>query len=269
MELITSEALQTLESYKSYIMNYNLPLLGFNSSQKILKGFKEKKYTTGILYLQPADSVSRKTLCPFATVADCKDDCLGKKSGRLAMNKSQLAMTRRTIQYLTDPDGFKERLRAEILKNKKDNYCIRLNGTSDIDWSDLISSLPDVQFYDYSKVLKRVERNKLNNYHLTYSASFVSNKMVNETKKAFNLGLNIALPLNTKEAKGEFKRPTSITINGERRKLNNFDTTDLRFLDENGSIGTLLRKGSSIKQRLSEMTRPSFFGNINTLGLLA
>ena len=253
MELITSEALQTLESYKSYIMNYNLPLLGFNSSQKILKGFKEKKYTTGILYLQPADSVSRKTLCPFATVADCKDDCLGKKSGRLAMNKSQLAMTRRTIQYLTDPDGFKERLRAEIL----------------IDWSDLISSLPDVQFYDYSKVLKRVERNKLNNYHLTYSASFVSNKMVNETKKAFNLGLNIALPLNTKEAKGEFKRPASIIINGERRKLNNFDTTDLRFLDENGSIGTLLRKGSSIKQRLSEMTRPSFFGNINTLGLLA
>ena len=185
------------------------------------------------------------------------------------MNQSQLAMTRRTIQYLTDPDGFKERLRAEILKNKKDNYCIRLNGTSDIDWSDLISSLPDVQFYDYSKVLKRVERNKLNNYHLTYSASFVSNKMVNETKKAFNLGLNIALPLNTKEAKGEFKRPASIIINGERRKLNNFDTTDLRFLEENGSIGTLLRKGSSIKQRLSEMTRPSFFGNINTLGLLA
>ena len=269
MELITSEALQTLESYKSYIMNYNLPLLGFNSSQKILKGFKEKKYTTGILYLQPADSVSRKTLCPFATVADCKDDCLGKKSGRLAMNKSQLAMTRRTIQYLTDPDAFKERLRAEILKNKKDNYCIRLNGTSDIDWSDLISSLPDVQFYDYSKILKRVERNKLNNYHLTYSASFVSNKMVNETKKAFNLGLNIALPLNTKEAKGEFKRPASIIINGERRKLNNFVTTALRFLDENGSIGTLLRKGSSIKQRLSEMTRPSFFGNINTLGLLA
>ena len=176
MELITSEALQTLESYKSYIMNYNLPLLGFNSSQKILKGFKEKDYITGILYLQPANAVSTKTLCPYADVAGCKNDCLGKKSGRLAMNQSQLAMTRRTLQYVLDPDGFKDRLRSEIIKNEKDNYCIRLNGTSDIDWTDLIESLPNIQFYDYSKVLHRVQRNTLSNYHLTFSGSFLNNK---------------------------------------------------------------------------------------------
>ena len=60
----------------------------------------------------------------------------------------------------------------EIIKNEKDNYCIRLNGTSDIDWSDLIGSLPNIQFYDYSKVLKRIKKNTLDNYHLTYSASF-------------------------------------------------------------------------------------------------
>ena len=91
----------------------------------------------------------------MAELSGCKDPCL-KSSGRLGMNNAQLAMARRTVQYLQDPDGFKDRLRTEILKNEKDKYCIRLNGTSDIDWSDLIGSLPNIQFYDYSKVLKRL-----------------------------------------------------------------------------------------------------------------
>lgn len=267
--IISSESLELLRSNKSFFMSTSRPLLGFNSSQKILKGFKEKNYTTGILYLQPADAVSTKTLCPYADVAGCKDDCLGKKSGRLAMNQSQLAMTRRTLQYVLDPDGFKDRLRSEIIKNEKDNYCIRLNGTSDIDWTDLIESLPNIQFYDYSKILHRVQRNTLSNYHLTFSGSFLNSKVIKQTKTAIADGLNVALPLNTKETKGEFKRPVTIIANGKRRKLYNFDTTDLRFLDKKGSIGTLLRKGSSIKQRLAEMDQPSFFGNPFTLVQLA
>ena len=248
--LITSESLEILRSNKTFYMSTKRPLLGFNSSYKISKGLKKYNYTTGILYLQPSDAV-------------------GKKSGRLAMLTSQRAMTRRTLQYVLDPDGFKDRLRTEIVKNETDKYCIRLNGTSDIDFSDLISSLPNIQFYDYTKVFHRVERNTLTNYHLTYSASFKTPKLINKTKEAAVKGFNIALPLNTKGAKGDFQIPTEVIINNNLVKLSDFDTTDLRFLDKAGSIGTLTRKGSNIKQRLSEMSDPSFFANLNTLTLLA
>ena len=267
--LITSESLELLRSNKTFYMSIKRPLLGFNSSYKISKGLKKYNYTTGILYLQPSDAVSKKTLCPHAKPAGCEEPCLGKKSGRLVMLTSQKAMTRRTLQYVLDPDGFKDRLRAEIIKNETDKYSIRLNGTSDIDFSDLISSLPNIQFYDYTKVFHRVERNTLDNYHLTYSASFKTPKLINKTKEAALKGFNIALPLNTKGAKGDFPIPTEVIINNNLVKLNDFDTTDLRFLDKDGSIGTLTRKGSNIKQRLNEMSSPSFFANLNTLTLLA
>ena len=185
------------------------------------------------------------------------------------MSQSQRAMTRRSIQYVFDPDGFKERLRHEIIKNERDNYCIRLNGTSDLDWSDLIASLPNVQFYDYTKVFKRLERNTLPNYHLTFSASFKSENTIQQTKEAVKRKYNVAIPLNTKECKGEFKRPTALVINSKKESVQNFDITDLRFLDKPSSIGTLTRKGSNIKQRLGEMHQPSFFGNPSTLALLA
>ena len=181
------------------------------------------------------------------------------------MNQSQLAMTRRTVQYLKDPDGFKDRLRTEILKNETNNYCIRLNGTSDVDWSDLIVSLPNVQFYDYTKILTRVKKNKLSNYHLTYSASFNNTKCINNFIKAVKLGLNTVISFNTKEAKGEFTIPKSIIVRGSKIKLSSFDDTDLRFLDTDGAVGSLKRKGSQKKTRLGELGKFNFFADPITI----
>lgn len=237
-------------------------LLTFKST-KILKGEK-LGYKTGVMYFKPADSVAPKTLCPFAKRAGCYDICL-QDSGHLGMSSGQLAMTRRTLQYLADPDGFKERLRAEILKHQTDNYAIRLNGTSDIDWSDVISSLPDIRFYDYTKILKRIDRNSLGNYHLTYSGSF---KMLKKTREAIKSGYNVALAFNSKEAKGDFKIPDSITIDTKVIPLVSFDETDLRFLDAPGSVGYLTRKGSNLEQRQSEIGTKNFFGDLITLKLL-
>jgi len=260
-------ALKSIKPIEDYIYNYNLPLLGFNSSTKILKGLK-KDYTTGILYLQPADLVAKKTLCSYADVAGCKVPCL-RTSGRLGMSRAQKAMTRKTVQYLKDPDGFKDRLRAEILRRETDNYCIRLNGTSDIDWSDLVQSLPNIQFYDYSKVLHRVARNTLSNYHLTFSASLNSVKTIQQLKTATELGLNIAISFNTKECKGEFKIPDTIQLFGKTVKLADFDETDLRFLDQDGAIGKLTRKGSTKLERLKNQGSFNFFADPNNLQLVA
>ena len=256
------------KDFKDYLYNNKYNLLGFNNSYKIFKGYKELEYTTGILYLQPSDHVAAKTLCPMAELSGCKDPCL-RVSGRLGMNNAQLAMARRTVQYLQDPDGFKDRLRTEILKNEKDKYCIRLNGTSDIDWSDLIGSLPNIQFYDYSKVLKRVIKNNLPNYHLTYSASFNNLQSIEFTKRAVSLGINTAIALNTKECKGEFKRPDKLIIDGVTHSLINMDKHDLRFKDPDGSIGTLTRKGSNKIQRSIDMTPYNFFANPASLKLVA
>jgi hypothetical protein len=267
--LITKDSLKIFKDNKEYLLNDSIKLLGFNNSSKIFKGFKEYDFTTGILYLQPSTYIAKKTLCPMSIVAGCKDPCL-KGSGRLGMTRAQLAMTRRTIQYLKDPDSFKERIRQEIIKGEKNNYCIRLNGTSDIDWSDLIESLPNIQFYDYSKVLKRVIKNQIPNYHLTYSASFNNTMSINFIKEAVKSGVNTAIALNTKETEGEFKRPDCLTIGGVVHNLISMDRHDLRFLDPKGSIGTLVRKGSNKIQRgLDMMTLYNFFATPKLLERLA
>ena len=262
---ITTKALKIYKLNKPY-MDKDLPLLGFNSSTKIAKGEK-LNYKTGILYLKPSDSVSIKTICSHAKKAGCEDDCL-EASGRLAMANGQLAMYRRTIALLRDPEAFERHLIEEIEKNKTDKYAIRLNGTSDLDWSRVIKALPDVQFYDYSKNLKRVMDNKLPNYHLTYSASFNNLRCIKDTIKAIQLGFNTAIAFNTKEAKGEFKIPEYIKVSGIDVPLISFDDTDLRFLDPPCAVGSLTRKGSNKEQRASALGSLNFFADLNSINLL-
>jgi hypothetical protein len=247
-------------------MDKSLPLLGFNSSTKTAKGEK-LNYKTGILYLKPASSVSIKTLCSHAKKSGCEDICL-EDSGRLGMINGQLAMYRRTIAFLKDRKAFERQLINEIEKNATDKYAIRLNGTSDLDWSRVIEALPDIQFYDYSKNLKRCFLNTLPNYHLTYSGSFNGIRAIKDTKKALALRLNTALAFNTKECKGEFKIPETVLVGGEQRPIISFDDTDLRFLDPDHAIGSLTRKGSSREQRASELGSLNFFADLHSIKLL-
>ena len=263
--LLTTKAMKIYKRHKIY-MERDLPLLGFNSSTKIAKG-KKLDYKTGVLYLKPANSVSIKTICSHAKKAGCDEDCL-EASGRLGMQNGQLAMYRRTIALLRDSEAFERQLIEEIEKNKTDKYAIRLNGTSDLDWSRVIKALPDVQFYDYTKNLKRVMENDLPNYHLTYSASFNSLRCIKDTIKAIQLGFNTAIAFNTKEAKGEFRIPEYLKVTGIDVPLISFDDTDLRFLDPPSAVGSLTRKGSTKEQRASALGSLNFFADLNSINLL-
>jgi hypothetical protein len=57
-------------------------------------------------------------------------------------------------------------------------FAVRLNGTSDLPWfkykvdggGSLMDLHPDVQFYDYTKVLNYLDHDK-KNYHVTFSDS--------------------------------------------------------------------------------------------------
>lgn len=263
---LTTTAKKWANNNWHYLSQTNTPLINVNSSAKIVKGKKLNIYT-GILYLKPADSVATKTICPAAGMAGCKAGCL-ESSGQLGMKTGDNAKIKRTICYLLEPERFEIELRREIDKHYKkydDALTIRLNGTSDIDFSDLIASMPYIQFYDYTKIYYRIKNNHLSNYDLTYSGSANNDLVIKHTARAIRDGKRVVIAMNTAETKGEWKRPQSI---GDI-PLIDMDETDVRFKDAANAIGTLKRKGSNKAERKADSTKNGFFFNESTFNQLA
>ena len=249
-----------------YLTQTDTPLINVNSSTKIEKGQKIN-VNTGILYLKPADQVTTKTICAAADLMGCKKGCL-IDSGQLGKKAGSNAATKRTILLALEPETFKKHLRIEILKHQLeygDTLAIRLNGTSDIDFSDLIESMPDQLFYDYTKIYSRVLKNNLANYDLTFSGSANNAKSLQITARAIKAGKRTVLAINTAETKGEYKLPEKLGL----IPVVNFDETDARFKDRKNAIGVLKRKGSNKVQRAQDETKSGFFFNQSTLGNLA
>jgi hypothetical protein len=206
------------------------------ANYKTVKGEK-LGYLTGILYLAPA-KISGYEVCP-ARSAGCTTACL-YTAGMGAFSTVQQARIKKTKQFFEDRDNFLMQLRKDITalvrKAKKTNMtpAIRLNGTSDIEWVrfGIMEEFPDVQFYDYTKVLNRLKQPIPKNYHITFSRS-ESNQADVET--ALNLGFNVAAVFN-KLPETYLGRPV---ING--------DETDVRFADAKGVIVGLTAKGKGKK----------------------
>lgn len=263
---LTDTAKRWVNQNWQYLSKINTPLINVNSSAKIVKGKKLNVYT-GILYLKPADSVSRQTICPAAALAGCKAGCL-ESSGQLGMKTGDNAKIKRTICYLLEPERFNSELKQEITRHYKKHgeaLTIRLNGTSDIDFNALISSMPAIQFYDYTKIYYRVKNNHLKNYDLTYSGSANNDLVIKHTARAIKDGKRVVIAMNTAETKGEWKRPLSI---GDI-PLIDMDETDVRFKDAANAIGTLKRKGSNKAERKADSTKHGFFFNESTFNQLA
>lgn len=216
-------------------------LLGTGNA-KTTKGEK-KGWTTYVMYLSPHKQNSMgKNLCAKASKG-CSEACLFT-AGRGAMKKIQDARRKKTEYFLTSKKDFMQDLVKEITKisnrhyKNNSDFCIRLNGTSDIpfehikvaDGKNIFEYFPNVQFYDYTKDPRRLTKNKHSNYHLTFSRA-----EDNEDKavSALMLGYNVAIVFNEvpKEYLG-FK-----VVNG--------DEDDLRFLDPNNVIVGLKAKGKA------------------------
>ncbi len=231
----------------------NKPMRFFGSSLKVEKG--ADKFDTYIMYLQPADKVAIKTLCTFADKAGCKKPCL-ISSGQLGMSTGQSAATKRTILMLLRPQSFESAILSEIDKAERKAVktglpaLFRLNGTSDIDFSNIMKQRPNSLFYDYTKEISRVRKNTLKNYDLTFSGSMFSVQSKAALRKAVSANYRIAMAFNTKGLKDD-----DLQL---RYDLKSFDTTDLRHLDDN-VIGTLKRKGSNKQERSLENTKADSF----------
>ena len=213
---------------------------------KVMKGMSQG-YMTYILHLAPANLSGYET-CPKRT-AGCTAACLNT-AGRGGMfkpggtNTIQEARKRKTRMFFEQREVFIETLKNDIRKAIKQSEkkglipVFRLNGTSDIPFEKygIFEEFPEVQFYDYTKILGRKVKN-IPNYHLTFSAADGNDA---DVEKAIAQGMNVATVFGLKKT-----QPMPETFNG--RPVFNGDDSDLRFLDPKGVIVGLYAKGRAKK----------------------
>jgi hypothetical protein len=225
---------------------------------KILKGMSQG-YNTYILHLAPAN-VSGYETCPKRT-AGCTAACLNT-AGRGGMfkrgestNVIQEARKRKTRMFFENRVEFMALLVKDIelaiKQSAKKNLIpvFRLNGTSDLSFEkyevvrngqlfrNVFAAFPEVQFYDYTKVLGRKVKD-IPNYHLTFSAADGNDSDVFKAMTLF--GMNVAVVFGIKKTE-----PMPEDYKGV--PVFNGDDSDLRFLDPKGVVVGLYAKGKAKK----------------------
>lgn len=227
-----------------------MKLLSVNRDAKTIKGNKFG-VLTGILYLAP-HNISGYQVCPKASEG-CKIACL-YTAGYGIYTKVQNGRIKRTLRFFQERELFLadivsdiERLITAATRNKQ-KPAVRLNGTSDIAWekfkvirdgqthANIFTAFPEVQFYDYTKILGRKSALSHKNYHLTFS---LSESNTTEAKKALAAGFNVAVVFNVnkKESKPSHWNGYPV-IDG--------DESDIRFTDKRGGhIVALTAKGKA------------------------
>lgn len=226
-------------------------LLSISSDAKTSKGEK-LGFLTGILYLAPYKTISIYNTCSMAELAGCSIACL-YTAGRGIYNSVQTGRINKTEWYYQDRQGFMLQLIKNIksLINKAYKLglipLIRLNGTSDIKWenigfqyqgkqyNNIMELFPDIQFYDYTKIINR--DNLPANYDLTFSYSGKS-EFIKYVNKAINNKMRIAVV---------FKDKNNLPNEFMGLSVVNGDNTDIRHLDPQNVIVALYAKGKAKK----------------------
>ena len=175
-------------------------LSALNSNPKAAKAEAKLGISTAILHLAPAN-MSGFEVCQGRSPG-CTAACLHFAGSPVYQDRKNTARIKRTQYFFRHKDRFLTSVRREIqthVKRSEKNGLIpavRLNGTSDIPWervrSDfgtLIDAFPDVQFYDYTSVVRRLTSSLPPNYHLTFS---VKEDNLDDALTVAKLGFNLA-----------------------------------------------------------------------------
>ena len=226
-------------------------LLGIDTNAKTIKG-EQYGIKTAILYLMPAEQGGTQ-LCPMAKTAGCEKACLFT-AGRGAMNSVMLSRLRKTLYFNQYRDQFMLQLQNELIreraKAKRKGYklIVRLNGTSDIRWenepighayANIMQALPDIQFYDYTKIANR--KGVPANYDLTFSYSGVEAYQPFVAKAVAN-GDRIAVVFRDRAI------VNAMLANGDTflgLPVVDGDNSDVRHLDPKGAVVALYAKGKA------------------------
>lgn len=225
-------------------------LLTVENDAKTRKGAKNG-VLTGVLYLAPHD-VSGFQVCPKASEG-CKAACLFT-AGRGRYENVHQGRVNRTRWFFEDRDTFMATIVKDIQRLVKRaaklgmTPAVRLNGTSDIAWEkircvvdgveyrNLMTAFPTLQFYDYTKIVGRTAALALDNYHLTFSLAEDNDA---DALTALDQGYNVAvvMDLRRSEAKPQTWAGYPV-IDG--------DIDDVRFFDpDGGHIVALHAKGAA------------------------
>lgn len=224
-----------------------LSYLGSTVSNTKMRKSKKSNYDSYILHLLPANA-SGYNICPKASIG-CKSACLNT-SGRARVNYNTIMSSRllKTWLFFANREYFMQFLINEIESaiNKSTKHgkklSVRLNGTSDlmveqfkINDKNIIQMFPNIEFYDYTKIYKKVEKNNYPNYHLTFS---FSGDNMNECWKALENGYQVAVPFLIGE-----NEDLPQTFMGY--EVCDADKDDLRFLDSKQIAGLRIKRPKS------------------------
>jgi hypothetical protein len=226
------------------------------SNTKIKKGEKLGFMTFGI-HLAPA-KLSGFNVCPSASKG-CAAACLNT-AGMGVYSTVQNARIAKTKFLFNDSLAFLSQLKKEIgaaiRKAEKNGFqpCFRLNLTSDLMWErmtidgkTIFDHFPQVNFYDYTKIVSRMsaflDGEFPKNYHLTFSRS---EKNELQTKAILASGGNVA---------AVFRGTLPSHWNGKR--VVSGDESDLRFKDPKGVIVGLVEKGKAKKDLTGFVLEPT------------
>jgi len=250
------------------------------NNAKTEKSDRASQYETAIMYLAPANlAFEGRTVCSMAVLAGCIGGCLNT-AGRGAFSNVQQARIAKTKRYFEDRKTFMAQLAEDLAAFVR--YCarkgvkpaVRLNGTSDIMWevghpvsiptyrngsieergtiefTSIFAAFPEVEFYDYTKITKRVLSALPANYSLTLSYSEASPRyaamVIDAAKRS---GANVAVVYRTKAQRDQIAAAGGDHLEHGERMMNrpviDGDETDLRFLDQRGVIVGLYAKGSA------------------------
>ena len=224
-----------------------------DTNAKTKKNFLE----THILYMSPYNQNSKGiNICPNAT-EPCIIGCLNT-SGMGKWNITQEARRRRTEMYLNNRQEFCEQIAKELsLLNKKatkkgGKIAVRLNGTSDLDFIaiinnrlgiDILNDFPNLEFYDYTKVIGKVLKYKGTRYTLTFSRTESND---DDCFRALLSGTNVAVVFDD-------KKPMPNTYLGSR--VVNGDEADDLMLNLEGVVLGLKAKGKAKKDTFGFVVR--------------
>jgi DNA repair protein RadC len=263
----------TCEYFDNPKIGYVVPkkLFGKDSNAKTKKGIP-LGYSTYLIYLAPAkQNKFGKNLCSGATQG-CMASCLFS-AGRGRMKPVEKARKNKAEYFLSDRDAFMTQVYREIETAYKSSLkngipiAVRMNGTSDVPWENILvtspsgkrytnimAAFPKVQFYDYTKIYRRLG-NTPKNYHLSFSrGETAKNKL--EAEQALKRKFQVSVVFNIKKG-----QPFPKKWNGY--EVVDGDEHDLTFLRKKGVVLGLRAKGDAKKDETGFVIRGTNYNRIN------
>ncbi len=247
---------------------------GYNPKTK--KG-RARGFATAILHFAPAE-LSGYNVCQYATLG-CKAACLntaghgGIGLDASGLNDVQRARIARTRLFFLNRFVFNvllvRAIQTHIRRATRHGLIpvVRLNGTSDLPWESLVMNdgrtvlemFPQIQFYDYTKHVKRALANVRGehpaNYALTFSRAESNHADADSVLAA---GGNVAVVFKAKPHASPDLWAGVRVIDG--------DNDDLRFLDPSGVIVGLAAKGRAKKDESGFVVDPAAYLPLATCG---